>query len=292
MNGIASLCLRTVMILRLWTCAPRSASCSSPSGVDVLGQAGAGKDAAQLFEPASCQDLSRLRGCDPEHGSKAGAEVTVVAESRLGRYGRDVVLAGGEPPEPDAETQPQDITRDRLPDGRAELARQVERRTAQRPTETADIPAVCRRAREEGPGTLDSQPLSRSKRMIIVASTGEGSGQRPQQQERRLLRFELIGAGLSKCPTENQKSEMIARAEIADASLNPTDRILDQLGGKCEHHALVTVARRMSDSVLIAWSEHQHGVGVDDGLSPRRSMRNMPRRGRPICVNVLSMSVP
>src|SRR6266536_4418094 len=128
------------------------------------------------------QDLARLRRGDPEHAAKAGGEVAVVAEAGLDRQRRDVVLALGKPLERDGEAQSQRIARDRLPRGRAELAREVKRRATQRATKSAEVPAVCWRAGEECPRPLDSQPLPRPKRAIVVARIGEGSRKQSQQQ--------------------------------------------------------------------------------------------------------------
>ena len=201
-------------------------------------------------------------------------------KSRLSdRQRRDVVLALGKPLERDGEAQSQRIARDRLPRGRAELAREVKRRAAQRATESAEVPAVCWRAGEECPRPLDSQPLPRPKRAIVVARFGECSRKQSQQQQRGVLRLELVRAGVSKGAIDNPKSEMVAGAEIADAPLCSTDRILDQIGRKCEDRARVAITVRMSDTVLVVGTEHQRGVGVDDsGLALSLDEEDTPAR--------------
>src|SRR5439155_24068534 len=142
-----------VTILRLWRFRPFEAREHGP----------------QFFEPASRQDLARLRRCHPEHAAEAGAEVAVVAEAGLDRQRRDVALAIGEPLERHAEAESKGIARDRLPRGRAELARQVERRAAQRATESGEIPADRRRAGEERLRPLDPEPLPRPEPAMAVA---------------------------------------------------------------------------------------------------------------------------
>src|SRR5207247_10460376 len=124
-DGAAPVRPSAVTILRLWRFRPFEAREHGP----------------QFFEPASRQDLARLRRCHPEHAAEAGAEVAVVAEAGLDRQRRDVALALGQPLERNAETQPHGIARDRLPSDSAELAREVERRAAQLTTESGEIPA-------------------------------------------------------------------------------------------------------------------------------------------------------
>src|SRR5205814_5294330 len=128
---------------------------------------------------------------------------------------RDVALALGEPLQRHGEAQSQGVARDRLPSGRAELTRQVERRTPERASESAKIPPVCRRAGKESPRPLDPQPLPRPERAMVIAGIREGSREQSQQQQRRVLRLELVGPGVSKGAIDNANGEMVARSEVA-----------------------------------------------------------------------------
>ena len=62
---------------------------------------------------------------------------------------------------------------------------------------------------------------------------------------------------------------MVTRAERADAPLDSPQRILDEIGRKREHRALVATAGRMGNTVLVVGREHQRRVRVDEsGLTP------------------------